>query len=178
MLAALGSAVGTGNVWRFSYVAGENGGGAFVLVYLLLAQPSIGRATQREPIGAFAALAGSAKWRFGGLPSVLAGLIILAGYTVIAGWTMKCLAGFAAAAIGGRAPVTAAPYFESFIASPEPLARQAAITIATVAIVRFAVGGGIETAARADPRHAGRARPVAAVRRSTTARVDRTRDRC
>lgn len=157
VLAALGSAVGIGNVWRFSYVAGENGGGAFVLVYLLLvaliglplllAELSIGRAAQREPIGALAALAGSAKWRFGGLPSVLAALVILAYYAVIAGWTMKYFAGFAAAATGGHAPVTAALYFESFIASPEPLAWQAAIMIATVAIVWFGVGGGIEAAA-------------------------------
>ncbi|MDX1428899.1 MAG: sodium-dependent transporter, partial [Rhodothermales bacterium] len=66
ILAAAGSAIGLGNIWRFPYTAGENGGGAFVLIYLifvaligvpvLLAELSVGRKTERNPVGAFKAL--------------------------------------------------------------------------------------------------------------------------
>ena len=87
LLATLGSAVGLGNVWRFSYVAGENGGGAFLLVYLvmvllvgvplLLGEFALGRSTQRESAGAFDVLAPTRRWRNLGLLGVIvAGLIL------------------------------------------------------------------------------------------------------
>ena len=99
ILAATGSAVGLGNIWRFPYMTGENGGGWFVLIYLLCvaliglpimtAEIMIGRAAQRQPIVAFETLQGGrTAWRGVGWLGVLAGFIILSYYVVVAGWAM------------------------------------------------------------------------------------------
>jgi neurotransmitter:Na+ symporter, NSS family len=99
VLAAAGSAVGLGNIWRFSYVTGENGGGLFVLIYLgaillvglpiMMAEFYIGRQTQNSPVGAFRSLSrpGSPWMGFGWL-GVIAAFVILSYYSVIAGWCM------------------------------------------------------------------------------------------
>ncbi|WP_353894022.1 sodium-dependent transporter [Proteinivorax hydrogeniformans] len=108
ILAATGSAVGLGNVWRFPFVAGEQGGAAFLVIYLIavafigyplmVTEISIGRKTQRNPIGAFKALAPNTPWWIVGGVSVLAGFIILSYYSVIAGWSLafiiESIAGF------------------------------------------------------------------------------------
>ncbi|HRQ74404.1 MAG TPA: sodium-dependent transporter [Phycisphaerales bacterium] len=99
ILAASGSAVGLGNIWRFPYVTGENGGGWFVVIYLvcialvglpiLMSEIMIGRAAQRQPVGAFAALEGRrTAWSGVGWLGVVAGFIILSFYIVVAGWAM------------------------------------------------------------------------------------------
>ncbi|MBT3253803.1 MAG: sodium-dependent transporter [Candidatus Marinimicrobia bacterium] len=98
ILAAAGSAVGLGNIWKFPYIAGENGGAAFIFVYLicigiigfpvLIAEVLIGRTTQRNPVGAFAALTPSKAWISVGFLGVLAGFMILSFYSVIGGWTI------------------------------------------------------------------------------------------
>ncbi len=95
VLAAAGSAVGLGNIWRFPYSAGENGGGAFVLVYLacvvalglpvMLLEISLGRATQKNPVGAFKAIAPKGAWKYLGFLAIATGLGILSFYSVIAG---------------------------------------------------------------------------------------------
>lgn len=97
ILAAAGSAIGLGNIWRFPYVAGENGGAAFVLVYLicvfliglpyLLAELALGRATQKNPIGAIHSIRPNSSWVLVGILGVLTGFAILSYYAVIAGWT-------------------------------------------------------------------------------------------
>lgn len=94
VLAAAGSAIGLGNIWRFPYSVGTGGGGAFVLVYLicvvaiavpvLFAELAIGRATERNPVGAFKALVPGRLWRLVGGLGVLTGFGILAFYSVIA----------------------------------------------------------------------------------------------
>lgn len=99
--AAAGSAVGLGNVWRFPYVAGENGGGAFLLVYLgfvlaigvpvMLSELLIGRKSQRNIFGAFHVLAPGRPWFLIGLMGVGAAFMILSFYSVVAGWTMEYL---------------------------------------------------------------------------------------
>lgn len=108
ILAAAGSAVGLGNIWRFSYVAGTEGGAAFVLLYLvtifvigyplLATEIAIGRKTQRNPVGAFKALAPNTPWWLVGAMGVLAGFVILSFYSIVAGWSLayvfKALAGF------------------------------------------------------------------------------------
>ncbi len=96
ILAAAGSAVGLGNIWRFPYVTQENGGGIFVLLYLvavvfiglpvMLAELTIGRHTQRNPVGAFKKI--SPRWKFVGLLGVATGAGILSYYSVVAGWTV------------------------------------------------------------------------------------------
>jgi NSS family neurotransmitter:Na+ symporter len=98
ILAAAGSAVGLGNIWGFPTVAAQNGGGAFLLVYLIcvvligapvmLAELAIGRRTQRNPVGAFQALAPKSAWVLIGALGVIAGVVILSFYSVIAGWTI------------------------------------------------------------------------------------------
>lgn len=98
VLAAAGSAIGLGNIWGFPTVAGQNGGAAFLVIYLLavafigapvmLAELIIGRKTQRNPVGAFKALAPDSAWVVVGGLGVLTGVVILSFYSVIAGWTL------------------------------------------------------------------------------------------
>ena len=98
ILAAAGSAIGLGNIWRFPYVVGENGGAAFVLIYLgfvfligapvMIAELALGRRTARNPVGAFASLAPGSLWQFVGLLGVITGVGILSFYAVVAGWTV------------------------------------------------------------------------------------------
>ncbi len=99
--AAAGSAIGLGNIWRFPYVLGENGGGIFLLIYLLLvamvgipvmlSEFTIGRSTQRNPYGAFRRLAPGQPWYLVGMMGIVAAFMILAFYTVVAGWTLEYL---------------------------------------------------------------------------------------
>ncbi len=98
ILAAAGSAIGLGNIWKFPYIAGENGGAAFIFVYLiciaiiglpvLIGEILLGRTTQRNPVGAFKKLSKSKFWISVGFLGVLAGFIILSFYVVIAGWSL------------------------------------------------------------------------------------------
>ena len=98
IIAASGSAIGLGNIWRFPYLAGENGGAIFVLIYLvcvlligfpvMLAEVSIGRSAQRNPIGAFKKLAPKTLWKYVGVLGVFTGFAILSFYSVVAGYTL------------------------------------------------------------------------------------------
>ena len=100
VLAAAGSAVGLGNVWRFPYTVGENGGALFVLIYLvciaaiglpiMIAEIIIGRHAHRAPVGAFVHIRGEGTaWRIVGWMSVVSGFVILSYYSVVAGWTLN-----------------------------------------------------------------------------------------
>jgi neurotransmitter:Na+ symporter, NSS family len=99
--AAAGSAVGLGNIWRFPYVAGENGGGAFLLVYvlfiliigvpLMLTEFAVGRRSQRNALGAFKHLAPGTYWHFIGILGIAAAFFILSFYTTVSGWTLEYL---------------------------------------------------------------------------------------
>lgn len=98
VLAAAGSAVGLGNIWKFPFIAGMNGGGAFVLFYIIsiliiglpvmLIEFSIGRRTQLSPVGAYKSLAPKGPYFIIGIIGVGAGFIILSYYSVVAGWTL------------------------------------------------------------------------------------------
>jgi len=99
ILAAAGSAVGLGNIWKFPYITGENGGGLFVLIYLvciaavglpiMMAEIMIGRAARKQPVVAFEVLAGrKTSWSMVGWLGLIAGFIILSYYVVVAGWAM------------------------------------------------------------------------------------------
>jgi NSS family neurotransmitter:Na+ symporter len=97
ILAAAGSAVGLGNLWKFSYITFQNNGGSFVLIYLLsviivgfpimMAEIVIGRSTQKSPVGAFRKLA-HPSWSFIGWLGIITGFVILSYYSVVAGWTV------------------------------------------------------------------------------------------
>lgn len=103
IFAAVGSAIGLGNIWKFPYIAGENGGGAFILVYLvcvflisfpvMIAEVLIGRRTHKSPVNAMEKMALEAKqsphWSLLGWMGVIAGFLILSYYSVIAGWTLS-----------------------------------------------------------------------------------------
>ncbi|MEL7187285.1 MAG: sodium-dependent transporter, partial [Pseudomonadota bacterium] len=118
VLAVTGSAVGLGNIWRFPYVAGENGGGAFVLVYLLcvvaigmpvmMSEILIGRRGRRNPVATMELLGreegGSRNWRFVGLMGVIGGIFILSWYSVIAGWTLSYIVKSASGLFVGASP--------------------------------------------------------------------------
>ncbi len=98
VLAAIGSAIGLGNVWRFPYITGKYGGGAFVIVYIgcvlvvgvpiMLAEFLIGRKTQRNPVGAFRALRPGSPWVLTGWLGVISGFVILSYYSVVGGWVL------------------------------------------------------------------------------------------
>lgn len=102
ILAAAGSAVGLGNIWRFPYITGENGGSIFIVVYLLciallglpiiIAEVMLGKVSQRNPVGAFQKLAGKhSLWQLAGFMGVLAAFVILPFYSVVAGWCLGFL---------------------------------------------------------------------------------------
>ena len=150
VLAAAGSAVGLGNLWRFPYLAAQHGGGVFLLVYLILsvtfgfslmiAEIAIGRKTGLSAIGAFQKI--SRKWAFVGYLSAIVPALILPYYSVIGGWVIKYLTVFSS---GGASIAAADGYFDSFIGSTWQALFFFAIFIAVTAlIVLFGVEKGIE----------------------------------
>jgi len=150
ILAAAGSAVGLGNLWRFPYLAAQYGGGIFLLVYLVLAvtfgfalmiaEISIGRKTGLSAIGAFKAL--NKKFAFLGYIAALVPIIILPYYSVIGGWVTKYLVTFVT---GGGSAAAGDDFFGGFIgAVGEPLLWFAIFIGATAVIVLLGVEKGIE----------------------------------
>jgi NSS family neurotransmitter:Na+ symporter len=100
ILAAAGSAVGLGNIWKFPYICGENGGGIFVFIYLvciffigipiMISEIMLGRGTKKSPVGAFESLSGKGSpWTMAGWLGIISGFIILSYYSVVAGWTLN-----------------------------------------------------------------------------------------
>lgn len=157
ILATIGSAAGIGNIWRFSYVAGENGGGAFLVVYfaavilvglpLVLAELAIGRAARRDAVAAFTVLAPKGHWHLVGVVGVVAAFLILAYYAVVAGWALKYFVGSVDGSLWTAAAEGYGGFFAQFIAGTfEPIFWQAAMVAVTVAIVMRGVRGGIEFA--------------------------------
>lgn len=158
ILAALGAAIGIGNIWRFSYVMGENGGGAFLLIYvgavlligvpMLLGELALGRAARREAVSAFASLGRGFAWRAVGLPGVGASFVILTYYSVISGWALKYFAGYAVP-IDPVQPGEAQAHFQAFTASTAtPLVCHALALALATAIVAFGIERGIERACK------------------------------
>lgn len=155
LLAALGAAVGLGNIWRFSYVAGENGGGAFVLVYvgavlligwpLLVAELAIGRSTRCDAVAAFAEIAPRRPWRWAGWVGGAAAFAILVYYPVVAGWVGEYLWHYASGGAMVPSGRSHAEQFEATIADPLRAVGWTALVMAvTVATVAAGVERGIE----------------------------------
>ncbi|MDT8284993.1 MAG: sodium-dependent transporter [Thermovirgaceae bacterium] len=154
VLACAGSAVGLGNIWRFPYITGQNGGAAFVLLYValvfvigfsvMLAEMAIGRNAQLNAVGSFQKIKGGV-WPIVGWMGVAAGFIILSYYGVIAGWTMAYVVKSFTGLMGAAAAGTTADVFVGFITNPGPvIAWQAAFMVITIYIVYKGIGGGIE----------------------------------
>ncbi len=164
ILAASGSAIGLGNIWRFPYTAGENGGGAFVLIYLafvlligipvLLAELAVGRHTHRNPVGAFRAICPGSLWPVVGGLGVLTGFGILAFYSVVAGWTLGYVVKAATGTFSASLTTEqSSAIFQSLVASPSnsilnPILLSGLFLLLTALVVQRGVSKGIETASR------------------------------
>jgi NSS family neurotransmitter:Na+ symporter len=132
IMAATGSAVGLGNIWKFPYVAGSNGGGAFVLVYLfcilligvpvMMAEVMIGRRGRQSPINSVRDVVlesgADARWRHVGWLGVSAGMLILSFYAVIAGWALSYIFAMASGELVGVNGDSAAAAFAGLLADP------------------------------------------------------------
>lgn len=156
-LAAVGSAVGLGNVWRFPYVVGENGGAAFLLMYLLvlvvmgfpvmIAELAIGRRAQSDAVGAFDVLAPGRPWVLAGYLSLGAAYLILSYYAVIGGWVGRYLVGYVTGEALAVPPADFGAFFERFISGTvPPLAWAFGFMAITTLIVLSGVRRGIERA--------------------------------
>lgn len=153
--ATAGSAIGLGNIWRFPYVAGENGGGAFLIIYLgfilligipvLLSEFTIGRSAQRNVFGSFRKLAPGKPWYLIGLMGVGAAFMILAFYTAVAGWTLEYLFQSVINGFEGLTSNQLNDMFQSFIGTPwRPLFWFFVFMALTAAIIMSGVQKGIE----------------------------------
>jgi len=163
ILAATGSAVGLGNIWKFPYITGENGGGAFVIVYLLcvlligipimMAETMLGRRSRQNPINTMITLADEAgadkNWHYLGWMGVAAGFLILSYYSVIAGWASAyVLKAFTGSFFGADAAAIKV-IFDDFVASPVKLLFwHSLFMLATMLIVVRGVNTGLEKAVR------------------------------
>jgi NSS family neurotransmitter:Na+ symporter len=163
ILAAVGAAVGLGNIWKFPFVAGVSGGGAFVLIYLLcvvfvaipilIAELLIGRRGAASPPVAMSALAASAgrsrAWRIVGWMGTIVGFLIATYYSVIAGWTLSYI-GKAAGGFRGADPTQVAGQFDLLLASPVTMTLWHTVFIGiALTIVGRGLQDGIEKAVKA-----------------------------
>jgi NSS family neurotransmitter:Na+ symporter len=163
ILAATGSAVGLGNIWRFPYLTGENGGGAFVLVYLacvvlvgipiMMAEILLGRRGRQSPINTMESLAEeeglSPYWKYLGWMGVVAGFIILSYYSVIAGWTLAYIFRMGAGVFVDADAALTKQIFTDLISDPEKLlAWHTSFMIISVIVVSRGVKNGLERAVK------------------------------
>lgn len=163
ILAVTGSAVGLGNMWKFPYIAGENGGGAFVLVYLLcvflvglpimMSEILLGRRGRRNPVATMAVLGeeegGTRLWGLVGAVGVLAGFFILSFYSVIAGWSVAYIFESARGVFVGAGADSVNAIFGSLTASWPRLALwHTVVMVMTVVVVARGVEKGLEQAVR------------------------------
>ena len=154
LLAMAGSAIGLGNIWRFPYMMGKNGGAAFILIYVIMlvvlclpvmvSEYLIGRRGAANPFSAFDRLAPGSKWRWIGFIGVLAAACILSFYCVVGGWSVKYLADSCVLAFSDPQADYAAS-FGAFISNPwKPLAYTLLFLGLTGSIIVFGVRNGIE----------------------------------
>ncbi len=163
VLAAAGSAVGLGNIWKFPYMAGDSGGGAFVLLYLIcivlfgipvmMSEVLLGRRGRSSPVNTMSTLAAEEKrsnsWSLLGLMGVLAGFLILSYYSVIAGWALAYVVEIGSGTFVQISSEGAGDIFNSLISNPTRLIFWHTIfMVLTIAVVVRGVNKGLETAVR------------------------------
>ena len=156
ILAAAGSAIGLGNIWKFPYITGANGGGIFVLVYLacvlfvglpvMTAEILIGRATQKSPVGAMRLLAGRrSSWTAFGWLGIASSFVILSYYSIVAGWALDYTYLSLTGKIVGLGPEGVQSVFGRLYASPaRNLFWHAIFMGLTIAVVLGGVARGVE----------------------------------
>ncbi|MBT2643294.1 sodium-dependent transporter [Bacillus sp. ISL-41] len=159
ILAAAGSAIGLGAIWKFPYMAGTNGGGIFLIFFLLmtifigapilLAEFIIGRNTQKDAVMSYKHLAPKSAWPLLGYGGVIASFLILSFYSVVGGWILSYLA---RSLTGSLSELTQAEYgaaFENIISNPvEAVAVQLLFLVLTIWVVQGGVQQGIEKASK------------------------------
>jgi NSS family neurotransmitter:Na+ symporter len=163
ILAVTGSAVGLGNIWKFPYVAGQNGGGAFVIVYLLcvvligmpvmMSEILIGRRGRRNPVATMALLGeeegSSRQWQWVGAIGVGAGILILSYYSVIAGWTLMYILKSVGGAFTGATAEVVSSEFANFVGDWRLVALCHTLFMGlTIFVVARGVERGLEQAVR------------------------------
>ena len=152
VMAAAGSAVGLGNIWRFPYLAAKYGVGTFLVIYLILvytfgytmimSETTLGRMTHKSPVGAFKFFGNTFGHKFGGWINAIIPMIIVSYYSVIGGWVLKYLVGY----ITGASKIMATDtYFSNFISQSVPTEVYFIIfTAVTMLIILIGVQNGIE----------------------------------
>lgn len=153
ILAAVGSAVGLGNIWRFPFQVGQEGGAAFLLIYLLfvlliglpamLVEFTVGRRTRRNTVGALRDIGGN-SWKYVGGIFILIGFVILSYYSVVAGWVIRYFVG----SFTGAYFADPEGYFVSISVGLDALAFHALFMAAVIVIVGFGIRRGIELAVK------------------------------
>lgn len=157
ILAAAGSAIGLGAIWKFPYVAGTNGGAIFFLIFILLtlfigapiliAEFVIGRAAQKDAISAYKQLAPRSNWHFLGILGVIASIILLSFYSVVGGWILSYLWRSVTGAFSGLGQADYDTLFENTIGNPvEAIIAQFLFMLLTIWVVQGGVQKGIEKA--------------------------------
>lgn len=155
LVAMAGSAVGLGNLWRFPYLVGENGGAAFIIVYIILcfliclpifiSEFIIGRRSQKNAFATFRDLSGGSAWRWVGLFTIIVPMIVLSYYCVIGGWSIEYLLKSLTFSFGGESQGALSTMFTGFVTSTwGPLAAHTGFLLATTMIVVVGIKDGIE----------------------------------
>jgi len=155
LAAASGSAIGLGNIWKFPYIAGVNGGAAFILVYLffiaiigipvMLSEFTIGRKAQLNAVGAFRSIKPGKAWHLTGVLGVVAAFIVLSFYSVIAGWVLSYIIKSISGNLSAISPDKLPEYFGTIISGTyQPIIGQFVIMFLTAIIVIAGVKDGVE----------------------------------
>jgi len=156
LVAMAGSAVGLGNLWRFPYLVGENGGAAFIIIYILMSfliclpificEFVVGRRSQENAYSSFRDLSGGSWWKYVGMMTVIVPLIVTSYYSVVGGWSIEYL--FKSLAFSftlGESQAVISTMFGDFVSSPWlPLATHTLFLLITAVIVAAGIKGGIE----------------------------------
>ena len=154
LVAMAGSAVGLGNLWRFPYLVGENGGAAFIIIYILLSfiiclpifvsEFVLGRRSQKNAYAAFRDLSGGSAWKYVGLMTVIVPLVVASYYSVIGGWSFEYLFKACTFSFNGS-QASMSSMFTDFVSSPwVPLICHTIFLLATCLIVVVGIKDGIE----------------------------------
>ena len=154
-MAAAGSAVGLGNIWKFPYIAGENGGAAFLIVYLIcvllfglpliMTEFLIGKRSGKSAYGAFQTLNGNSRWNWLSWLCMLTAFLIMGFYFVVTGWCFSYLTEALTGVFHGLSMDTLSSHFEAVVANKPRMLLFSVLPVAlTAAVLWFGVNSGIE----------------------------------
>lgn len=155
LVAMAGSAVGLGNLWRFPYLVGENGGAAFIIIYvslcfliclpIFISEFVIGRRSQKNAFAAYRDLSGGSAWKWVGLMTVIIPLVVASYYSVIGGWSIQYLFKSLTFSFTGDTQDSISTMFTDFVSSPwPPLVCHTLFLLVTAIVVMSGIKGGIE----------------------------------